>query len=247
MVDRARVVVRSDPLPRRIQNFPTSNFEPPHHPRRRQSSQSCTTPGSFWDTFDKMCLFPVEGYQQMLIRPSDRARYLGKGVKGVIYTHSVLVIAYIASSLYVDGIVDLLGVFIGYLSIRNARGFNFQQVLCYSLYLGMDCFWAAIRAGLFFTGTSTAMVQCARCPLPMLCQASPIHRVRASHLHPHTHLHTHTHTHQHTHPRTPTHTHTHPHTHIMHNLQVPARSWQYSIYAATVMFSMPFYFIGCVR
>mmetsp|Transcript_17942 Transcript_17942/g.29217 ORF Transcript_17942/g.29217 Transcript_17942/m.29217 type:complete len:203 (+) Transcript_17942:111-719(+) len=101
-----------------------------------------------------MCLFPIDGYQQMLIPPSDRARKQAGYMKIVIYVHLVVITGFLLSALYVDGVVDLLGALIGYMAIRNSRGYNFQQVLCYSIYLGMDCFWSLIRSVLFLAGLS---------------------------------------------------------------------------------------------
>mmetsp|Transcript_34446 Transcript_34446/g.83320 ORF Transcript_34446/g.83320 Transcript_34446/m.83320 type:complete len:205 (+) Transcript_34446:139-753(+) len=101
-----------------------------------------------------MCLFPIDGYQQMLIPPSERARGMATQMRVVIFVHLVFILGFFLSALYVDGVVDLLGAMIGYMAIRNSRGYNFQQVLCYSIYLGMDCFWSIIRSVLFMAGLS---------------------------------------------------------------------------------------------
>lgn len=105
-----------------------------------------------------MCLFPVDGYQQMLIPPSQRARKLASALRVVIYGHLIVIIGFFLSALYVDGVVDLLGALIGFMAIRNHRGYNFQQVLCYSIYLGMDCFWSIIRSTLFLLGLTKNQV-----------------------------------------------------------------------------------------
>jgi len=74
-----------------------------------------------------MCLFPIDGYQQMLIPPTERARKLAMYTRGVIYFHLLVILGFFLSALYVDGVVDLLGAMIGFMSIRNNRGYNFQQ------------------------------------------------------------------------------------------------------------------------
>mmetsp|Transcript_8748 Transcript_8748/g.17159 ORF Transcript_8748/g.17159 Transcript_8748/m.17159 type:complete len:209 (-) Transcript_8748:412-1038(-) len=109
-----------------------------------------------------MCLFPIDGYQQMLIPPTERARKLAVYMRGVIYFHLLVILGFFLSALYVDGVVDLLGALIGFMSIRNSRGYNFQQVLCYSIYLGMDCFWSVIRSVLFLSGLSRNQTPLAR-------------------------------------------------------------------------------------
>jgi len=96
----------------------------------------------------------MDGYQQMLIPPSERARRWALGMKIVLSIHIVVITGFFLSALYIDAVVDLLGALIGYMSIRNPRGYNFQQVLCYSIYLGMDSFWSVIRTVLFFLGLS---------------------------------------------------------------------------------------------
>mmetsp|Transcript_24447 Transcript_24447/g.36671 ORF Transcript_24447/g.36671 Transcript_24447/m.36671 type:complete len:198 (+) Transcript_24447:94-687(+) len=105
-----------------------------------------------------MCLFPMDGYNQMLIPPTERARKIAFLLRIVIYFHLIVIAGFFMSALYVDGVVDLLGALIGYMAIRNRRGYNFQQVLCYSIYLGMDCFWSIIRCILFYFGLSRNQV-----------------------------------------------------------------------------------------
>jgi len=52
-------------------------------------------------------------------------------------------------------VFDLLGVLLGYLSIRHPTQFNLQQVLCYTIFMGLQCIWAVISVIVYFSGVST--------------------------------------------------------------------------------------------
>jgi len=69
--------------------------------------------------------------------------------------HFLLAICLFLSMRWVDGVFDLIGILIGYMAIRNPAHFNLQQVLCYSIFCGLDFFWGIIKMIMFFSGVST--------------------------------------------------------------------------------------------
>lgn len=50
------------------------------------------------------------------------------------------------SSLRLTSAVSLVGCVIGYMGIRNPQGYNFQSIMCYMMYCGMEFIWATVRA-----------------------------------------------------------------------------------------------------
>lgn len=71
---------------------------------------------------------------------------------GVLVLHMVLVIIDFMSYSWWDGILDILAVSIGYCAIREPFEYEVSRLLCYIIFLILDCFWAAIKVCLFFAG-----------------------------------------------------------------------------------------------
>jgi len=105
-----------------------------------------------------MCVIPIGGFQNILIPPTEKAVKLADYLRVAISLHFVMTIMLFLCGRWLDGALDLIGVAIGYLSIRNPDGYSIQQVLCYTFYCGMDFFWALIRMIMFFAGTSAESV-----------------------------------------------------------------------------------------
>jgi len=101
-----------------------------------------------------MCFFPG-GFQSYLIPPSEKASKLGDYLRIVILMHFALAVAEFFGGRYISGVFDLLGALIGYLSIRHPTQFNLQQVLCYTIFMGLQCIWALISVIVYFSGVST--------------------------------------------------------------------------------------------
>jgi uncharacterized membrane protein YgcG len=101
-----------------------------------------------------MCFFPG-GFQSYLIPPSEKASKLADYLRIVIFMHFALAIAEFFGGRYISGVFDLLGALIGYLSIRHPTQFNLQQVLCYTIFMGLQCIWAIIEVIVYFSGVST--------------------------------------------------------------------------------------------
>jgi len=102
-----------------------------------------------------MCLLPFGGFNTYLIPPSEKGSKLADYLKVVILMHFLLAICLFLSLRWVDGVFDLIGILIGYMAIRNPAHFNLQQVLCYSIFCGLDFFWGIIKMIMFFSGVST--------------------------------------------------------------------------------------------
>jgi len=102
-----------------------------------------------------MCLLPFGGFNTYLIPPSEKGSKLADYLKVVIFMHFLLAICLFLSLRWVDGVFDLIGILIGYMAIRNPAHFNLQQVLCYSIFCGLDFFWGIIKMIMFFSGVST--------------------------------------------------------------------------------------------
>jgi len=103
-----------------------------------------------------MCLFPMGGWNTYLIPPSEKASKLADYLKVIIGLHFTLAICLFLSILWVDGAFDLFGAAIGYMAIRNPMAYNLQQVLCYTIFCGMDFFWSCIKMIMYFAKVSNA-------------------------------------------------------------------------------------------
>jgi len=102
-----------------------------------------------------MCLVPY-GPQLPPVPPNERAAKIADYFRVVIILHFVLAVSMFFCTRYVDGIFDLLGAAVGYMSIRNPEGFNFQYILCYVTYSGFVFVYAIVRMILYFAGSSSS-------------------------------------------------------------------------------------------
>jgi len=98
-----------------------------------------------------MCLFPLGGFQNLLVNPTDRARRIADYLRVAIYMHFALALCMFLGGRWFDGAFDLIAATIGYMSIRNHDGYSIQQLLCYCIFCGMDFFWAVIRVIMYAT------------------------------------------------------------------------------------------------
>jgi hypothetical protein len=101
-----------------------------------------------------MCLLPIGGFggQQMPpIPPNEKAKKLGDYLRIAIYFHFGLAAFALLTFQWINGIFDLLGATIGYMGIKSPEGYNFQSVICYLMFTGMQFIWAIVRMILFFS------------------------------------------------------------------------------------------------
>lgn len=104
--------------------------------------------------FSIMCI-PIGGFSGALITPSEKAKKLGDYLKIAVSLHFTLALFMFLGGRWFDGAFDLLASLIGYMSIRHSEGYSLQQVLCYTIFCGMDFFFAIIRAIMFFAKVVT--------------------------------------------------------------------------------------------
>jgi hypothetical protein len=78
------------------------------------------------------------GGGNILIPPSVPARKLGDYLRVAIGLHFFLAIFIMIAGRYFDGVFDLLGVLIGYMSIKNREGYSFSCVLSYCVFTGQS-------------------------------------------------------------------------------------------------------------
>lgn len=90
------------------------------------------------------------------IQPNERAAKIADYFRVVIYLHMALALACFLGTRYIDGVLDLLGAVVGYMSIRNPDGFNFQYILCYVTFCVFVFFYAIVTMILFFAGSTSA-------------------------------------------------------------------------------------------
>ncbi|GAB5368075.1 hypothetical protein AAMO2058_001286800 [Amorphochlora amoebiformis] len=99
-----------------------------------------------------MCLIPISGFNDMpTLIPTPRAKKFGHAMLLVLVFHVVLAILEFSALSIIDGMFDLIGAVIGYCAIRDPNRYNVYQVLCYSIYTGMDFFWGSVRIILLAT------------------------------------------------------------------------------------------------
>mmetsp|Transcript_50753 Transcript_50753/g.99458 ORF Transcript_50753/g.99458 Transcript_50753/m.99458 type:complete len:198 (-) Transcript_50753:402-995(-) len=98
-----------------------------------------------------MCLMPA-GAMSILLPPSDTAKKWGTAMAVVLALHFAFIITLMVGLRWLDGIVDLIGLLIGYMAIRNREGYNVQQTLCYCTFCGLDLFWGVIKLILYYSG-----------------------------------------------------------------------------------------------
>jgi len=101
-----------------------------------------------------MCI-PIGGFSGVLIPPNERARKLADYLKVAVSLHFTLALFMFLGGRWFDGAFDLLASLIGYMSIRQADGYSLQQVLCYSIFCGMEFFFAIIRMIMYFANVGT--------------------------------------------------------------------------------------------
>ena len=102
-----------------------------------------------------MCLLPFGGGGNVLLPPSVPARKLGDYLRVGIVLHFLLAIFIMIAGGYVQGVFQVLGALVGFMSIKNPEGYNFQCVLSYCVYTGMSAFWSLLQIILFFSGATT--------------------------------------------------------------------------------------------
>jgi len=98
-----------------------------------------------------MCLLPIGGMgpQMPPIPPNEKARKLGDYLRVVIVLHGALALTFFLANDWLQGLFDIIGVLIGYLSIRDPNGYNFQSVICYTMFCGMEFIWGVVRLILY--------------------------------------------------------------------------------------------------
>jgi len=96
-----------------------------------------------------MCLGGF-GPQMPPIPPNERARKLGDYLKVVVGLNFILAILFFIVVSWITGIFDIIGALIGYMGIRDPNGYNFQSILCYTMFCGMEFIWAIVRMIMYF-------------------------------------------------------------------------------------------------
>ena len=91
--------------------------------------------------------------QQMLIPPTDKARLIADYLRACFGLLLVLALLEFISLNVIGGALDLLAVFVGYMAIRNAEGYNYQQVVCFLLLQAIFLIYALVH--LLMTVTDT--------------------------------------------------------------------------------------------
>ena len=93
--------------------------------------------------------------QQMLIPPTDKARLIADYMRACFVLLLILsVIAFVIVDV-LNGIINLLCVFIGYMAIRNPEGYNYQQVVCFLMLQAILFFFALIKLFLTLGGITS--------------------------------------------------------------------------------------------
>jgi hypothetical protein len=85
------------------------------------------------------------------IPPNEKAKKLGDYLKVCIYLHFALAGFQLLTFQWINGIFDLLGATIGFMGIRNPEGYNFQSIICYLMFTGMQFVWGIVKMILFFS------------------------------------------------------------------------------------------------
>jgi len=86
-----------------------------------------------------------------LIPPNDKAKRVGDYLRVVVILQFILSIVYFMVISWLTGIFDIIGALIGYMAIKNPEGYNFQAIICYTFFCGMEFIWAVVRMIMYFT------------------------------------------------------------------------------------------------
>lgn len=105
-----------------------------------------------------MCLFPFGGSGSggsVLIPPTAKAARLCSYLRIILAMHAVLVLGLFLSGRFIDGVIDLLGLVVGFLSVRSSDGYSSSSLLCYAIFCAVDLIWSLIREIIFFASDSS--------------------------------------------------------------------------------------------
>jgi len=102
-----------------------------------------------------MCFFPMGGFQNVLVPPTDRAKRLADYLRVAIGMHFLLAIFMLLGGRWFDGAFDLVAAAIGYMSVRQPDAYSIQQLLCYCIFCGMDFLWAIIRVIMYVSNVTS--------------------------------------------------------------------------------------------
>jgi len=101
-----------------------------------------------------MC-FPFGGIQNILVPPTEKARKIAVAFKVCLVLHFLLIISFFISTQYIDAVMDLFLLALGAFAVKSSDGYSFQQVLCYTVWVGMRFIWEAIRMIVYWAASGS--------------------------------------------------------------------------------------------
>jgi len=94
----------------------------------------------------------------VMVPVTDRARKIGDYLKALMLLHAFLIFCMLLAERWLDALIDLLGLSLGVLSVKQKDFFNISQCLCYVGFCLFDMAWAVMRTWLFFSGANSSNV-----------------------------------------------------------------------------------------
>jgi len=93
--------------------------------------------------------------QLILVPPTDAAKKYADYLKVLFGLLLALALCEFLGGTFISGIMDVIGVLLGWCAIRNPEGYAFQQVLCFEICQFLFGIWSLLRLAFYFGGVTT--------------------------------------------------------------------------------------------
>ena len=95
--------------------------------------------------------------QQVLIPPTERALAMADYLRACFALLLALTLTEFLGQRFLPGVLDILGVALGYLAIRSSEGYNYQQVLCFLMLESVYGVLSLVDLTMFLAGVTASV------------------------------------------------------------------------------------------